>query len=488
MQKPASKHWFRNFRADFIASLVVLTALVPEVIGFTLVAGVNPLVGIYSSLIISVTMAFFGARPGVVSAAAGATALVLAGLVSSHGIEYMLLATILSGIIQIFFSLIRFGSLLRFIPKSVMTGFVNALGILMFTSQLDYILANTWTMVLAGIGIIIIIFGRKVKGIRRIPLPLLILGSLALIALGSGADVPVLGDLGDISASLPQFFFPSIPLNFETLQIIFPYALSVALVGTVESLLTAQIVDDYTKTTSNKNKEAFGLGLANIFAGFFGGIAGCGMIGQSILNITNGGISRLATLLPGVLFFIFALLFGNLLMQIPIVAFATVMLLVSYSTFSWQSLTRIRHVPLLDTIVMLATVIVVLATHNLAFGVITGIIISTFGYMIKSSAHLHVDSQTSDGKTTYFIRGSLFFGATTTLMEQINFELPTSTADLDLSSTKIFDETGVEAIDKIILKFQERGIEAKIINANPQCQKMLDDLATYHLDGPPAIH
>lgn len=348
-------------------------ALIPETIGFALVAGVNPMVAIYSSFCISIAISIFGGRPGMISAAAGSMALVLVSLVKNYGIEYMFLATILAGVFQIILGLLKVGKLMKYISNPIMTGFVNALGIMMFKSQLPHFKGGFILIVLGVIGIAIIYLFPKIT--RAIPAPIISIIIVYLIVIIFKIDIPRLGDMGPITTELPKFSIPNVPFNFETFKIIFPYSISLSIVGLLESLLTAQLLDDLTKTSSNKNRESLGQGFANITAGFFGGIAGCGMIGQTILNHNYGGRGRLSTFSAGIFILLLVIVFNKFITSVPIIALSAVMVVISISTFKWQSIISFNKAPIRDNLVMIATVIIVLFTNNLAYGVVIGFIL-----------------------------------------------------------------------------------------------------------------
>ena len=367
------KEWFGNIKDDLLSGLVTCMALIPETIGFALVAGVNPMVAIYSSFCISVVISIFGGRPAMISAAAGSMALVLVKLVADYGIEYMLLATILAGIFQIILGLLKFGNLIKYIPDSIMTGFVNALGIMMFKSQLKHFEGGISLIILGAIGVAIIYLLPKLT--KVIPAPIVSIIIIFLIVVIFKIDVPRLGDMGPITTDLPKFAVPNVPFTFDTLKIILPYSISLSIVGLLESLLTAQLLDDLTKTYSNKNRESVGQGLANITAGFFGGIAGCGMIGQTILNHNYGGKGRLSTFSAGIFILLLVIVFNKFIVAVPIVALSSVMVVIAISTFKWESIINFSKVPMKDNIVMLVTVIIVLLTSNLAYGVVVGFIL-----------------------------------------------------------------------------------------------------------------
>lgn len=330
------QQWFGNIRGDILSGIVVALALVPEAIAFSIIAGVDPMVGLYASFCIAVVIAFVGGRPGMISAATGAMALVMVTLVAEHGLQYLLAATILTGMIQIVLGVLKVGKLMKFIPRSVMVGFVNSLAILIFTAQLPHFAGESWIMY-AMVAISLTIIYILPKFTKVVPSPLVAIIVMTIFAIMSGVSVRTVGDMGELTQALPIFLIPEIPFNLETLKIIFPYSFALALVGLLESLLTAQIVDDLTDTESDKNKEAKGQGIANIVAGFFGGMAGCAMIGQSGINIRSGGRGRLSTLVAGVFLMILIVLLNDILVQIPMAALVAVMIMVSIGTFDWSS-------------------------------------------------------------------------------------------------------------------------------------------------------
>ena len=469
------KEWIGNIRGDLLAGIVVCMALIPEAIGFSIVAGVDPMVGVYASFCISIITAIFGGRPGLISAAAGATALVLASLVKDYGIQYLFAATILTGIIQMIFGYLKIGNLMKFIPKPVMTGFVNALGILMLQSQLGHFKGDSILLMLGIVGVIIIYLFPKIT--KQIPSPIVAIITVTAIVSIFDIDIKTLGDMGNISTELPKFMIPGVEFNMETLNIIFPYALSVSLVGIVESLLTAQLVDDLTDTTSDKNKETKAQGLANIVAGFFGGIAGCGMIGQTIINNSYGGRGRLSTLTAGVGMLIAVIVFNDFVSQIPVVALASVMVVVAFSTFNFESIKRIRKVPMSDTIVMIVTVIVVLLTHNLAYGVIAGILVSMISFASKIS-EIKITKTEINNLVKYKIEGQLFFASTTKFINSFDYIEKEKIVALDFSNVKVWDESAVDAIDKVIMKYKNNNTNINIIGLSEDCKVLVNDIST----------
>jgi len=378
MLQTLKQTWFSNVRGDVLAGIVVALALIPEAIAFSIIAGVDPKVGLYASFCIAVVIAFVGGRPGMISAATGAMALLMVTLVKNHGLEYLLAATLLCGVLQIGAGYLKLGSLMRFVSRSVVTGFVNALAILIFMAQLPELTNVTWhvyAMTAAGLGIIYL-FPYVPKIGKLIPSPLVCIIVLTAVAMSVGLDIRTVGDMGQLPDTLPIFLWPDVPLTFETLAIIFPYSAALAVVGLLESMMTATIVDDLTDTSSDKNRECKGQGVANIASGLIGGMAGCAMIGQSIINVKSGGRSRLSSLAAGVFLLLMVVFLGDWLKQIPMAALVAVMIMVSIGTFSWDSLRNLKKHPLSTNIVMVVTVVVVVATHNLAFGVLAGVLLA----------------------------------------------------------------------------------------------------------------
>ncbi|MCM3768510.1 SulP family inorganic anion transporter [Neobacillus niacini] len=475
--------WFGNIRGDILAGIVVALALIPEAIAFSIIAGVDPMVGLYASFCIAVTIAFVGGRPGMISAATGATALLMTTLVRDHGLQYLLAATILTGILQIIMGALKLGSLMKFVPRSVMTGFVNSLAILIFAAQLPHFAGESWPMfaMVAGALAIIYVMPRFTK---VLPSPLVAIIVMTIIAVMTGSDVRTVGDMGELTSKLPIFLIPDIPVNLETLQIIFPYSLSIAIVGLVESLLTAQIVDDMTDTESDKNKEARGQGMANIVSGFFGGMAGCAMIGQSVINVKSGGRGRLSTLVAGVFLLTLIVSLKGLLVQIPMAALVGVMVMVSIGTFDWNSLKTLNKVPVADTIVMIATVLTVLQTHDLSKGVLVGIILSALFFASKISK-VKVTSLPSKGshKKIYHVTGQLFFASVTDFVNSFDYKEDVKEIDLDLSNAHLWDDSAVGAIDKVVFKYDQNGVTVNLIGLNTESNKLLEKLAVHKAQG-----
>ncbi|PLT30682.1 SulP family inorganic anion transporter [Peribacillus deserti] len=468
--------WFGNVKGDILSGVLVALALIPEAIAFSIIAGVDPMVGLYASFCIAVVIAFIGGRPGMISAATGAMALVMATLVKDHGLQYLFAATILTGIIQIILGMAKIGILLKFIPRSVMTGFVNSLAILIFMAQLPHFYGESWAMyaMVAGSLAIIYILPRFTKAI---PAPLVAIIVMTIIAITTGASVRTVGDMGELTQSLPAFMIPHIPLNLETINIILPYSIALSLVGLLESLLTARIVDDMTDTDSDKNREARGQGVANIIAGFFGGMAGCAMIGQSVINVKAGGRGRLSTFIAGAFLMVLIIALQDLLVRIPMGALVAVMIMVSIGTFDWSSLLKLHIMPKTDVIVMIVTVVTVVITHDLSKGVIAGVILSAVFFAAKIS-RVDVSRSAASGKTVYRVRGQLFFASVTEFMSYFKFKEDDAVV-IDFTESHLWDDSAVGAIDRIVLKYKELGTGVTIKGLDSASSKLIDKLAIF---------
>ncbi|WP_226673930.1 SulP family inorganic anion transporter [Rossellomorea aquimaris] len=475
--------WFGNVKGDILSGLVVAMALIPEAIAFSIIAGVDPMIGLYASFCIAVVIAFVGGRPGMISAATGATALLMTTLVADHGLQYLLAATILTGVIQIIMGVLKLGRLMKFVPRSVMVGFVNALAILIFSAQLPHFVGETWVMyaMVAGALAIIYILPRFTKAV---PSALVAIIAVTVFAVLTGSGVRTVGDMGELTQTLPLFLIPDIPFTFETLQIIFPYSLSIAIVGLVESLLTASIVDDMTDTSSDKNKEARGQGIANIVSGFFGGMAGCAMIGQSVINVKSGGRGRLSALVAGVFLMVLILVLNDFLVQIPMAALVGVMFMVSIGTFDWSSLKNLHKTPFTDTLVMLVTVGTVLMTHDLSKGVLVGIILSAVFFASKiSKVNITTMASGETHKKVYRVSGQLFFASVTEFVESFDFTEDIKEVTLDLTHAHLWDDSAVGAIDKIMIKYHQNGVKVNLIGLNTESNKLIDKLAVHKKPG-----
>ncbi|WP_347553132.1 SulP family inorganic anion transporter (plasmid) [Pseudalkalibacillus hwajinpoensis] len=478
------ENWFSNVKNETLAGMVVALALIPEAIAFSIIAGVDPMVGLYATFCIAVVIAFVGGRPGMISGATGAMALLMVTLVADHGLQYLLAATILTGLIQFLLGVFKLARFMKFIPRSVMVGFVNALGILIFTSQLPHFIGESWGMyaMVAGALAIIYILPRFSKAI---PSPLIAIVVITVIAVMTGSGVRTVGDMGELTQALPLFLIPSIPLNFETLMIIFPYSLALAIVGLLESFLTAQIVDDMTDTESNKNKEAKGQGIVNVVSGFFGGMAGCAMIGQSVINVKSGGRGRLSSLVAGAFLMFLILVLNDLLVMIPMAALVGVMIMVAVGTFDWSSLTNLHKMPKSDTTVMVVTVITVVSTHDLSKGVLAGVVLSAIFFAAKiSKVRIETEFDEYHKKGVYKVHGQLFFASVTDFVNSFHFkERDMQVVEIDLSNAHVWDDSAVGAIDKVIMKFRQSNKIVHLVGVNQDSTQLIDKLAVYDKPG-----
>ncbi|MCZ2811088.1 SulP family inorganic anion transporter [Modestobacter sp. VKM Ac-2979] len=451
-------------RTEVLAGLVVALALIPEAISFSIIAGVDPRVGLFASFTMAVVIAFTGGRPAMISAATGAIALVIAPLVRDHGLEYLLAAVVLGGVFQVLLGLAGFARLMRFVPRSVMVGFVNALAILIFMAQLPYLVDVSWLvypMVAAGLAIIFLL--PRLSSV--VPAPLVSIVVLTGLTVAVGLTVPNVGDQGELPDNLPLFGIPDLPFTWETLTIIAPYALGVAFVGLMESLLTAKLVDDLTDTHSDKTRESWGQGVANIVTGFFGGMGGCAMIGQTMINVRSGARTRLSTFLAGVFLLVLVVALGDIVAIIPMAALVAVMIFVSIATFDWHSLRTIHRMPRSETVVMLSTVAVTLATHNLAIGVGVGVLVACVLFARRVAHLVEVTSTTSPDGTTrfYAVHGALFFASSNDLYQQFDYADDPADVVIDLSGAQVWDASTVATLDAITHKYETRGKTVQIV-------------------------
>jgi len=478
--------WFGNIRADVLAGLVVALALIPEAIAFSIIAGVDPKVGLYASFSIAVLIAFVGGRPGMISAATAATAVLMVTLVRDHGLQYLLAATVLTGLIQIAAGLFKLGFVMRYVSKSVMTGFVNALAILIFMAQLPELDPSrvTWlTYVLVAASLAIIYLFPYVT--KAIPSPLVTIIVLTALTLTFGWDVRTVGDMGALPDTLPVFLIPQIPLTLETLLIILPYSLAIAVVGLLESLMTQNLVDDLTDTKSDRNQECIGQGIANTATGFIGGMAGCAMIGQSMINVKSGGRGRLSAFTAGLVLLILVVFLGDWVARIPMPALVAIMIMVSIGTFSWSSIKNLRLHPRSSSIVMIATVVTVVYTHNLAIGVLVGVLLSGIFFAGKIAQLFNVKTTISkDGRVrTYIVEGQLFYGSVEDFMNAFDFKEALDKVIIDISLAHIWDISSVQALDMAVLKFRRDGAEVEIVGMNAATETIVDKLAIHDKPG-----
>ena len=486
-QRPALQRlrdeWLVNPTVNLLSGMVVALALIPEAISFSIIAGVDPKVGLYASFSIAIIIAFSGGRPGMISAATGAMALVIVPLVEQHGLGHLFAATILAGIIQVTLGRLGIGSLMRFVPRTVMVGFVNALAILIFLAQVPHILLSdhadrdgfVLNMAFIAAGLAIIYGFPKVTS--ALPSPLVAIVVLAGAAMFFDLHLPTVGDMGALPDSLPGLSLPDIPWTLETLRVILPFSITLAFVGLLESLLTAQLLDDLTDTGSDKNVESRGQGVANIATGFLGGMAGCAMIGQSIINHRSGGRTRLSTLASGVFLLVLILALGDLVARIPMAALVAVMVMVSVSTFDWASIhpRNLRIMPRTETAVMASTVGIVILTHNLAYGVGCGVILSAV-FFVRNVSHLVQVTSVVDPDNVerlYAVSGQLFFASTNDLVHAFDYDaVKVKRVEIDVSEARIWDTSAVVAIDAVVAKFAQRGIEAELVGLNRHAARL----------------
>lgn len=530
----SKQEWFSNIKGDMLSGIVVALALIPEAIAFSIIAGVDPKVGLYASFCIAVIIAFTGGRPGMISAATGAMALLMVTLVREHGLEYLLAATLLTGVFQIVAGYLRMAELMRFVSRSVVTGFVNALAILIFMAQLPELTNVTWhvyAITAAGLGVIygapwlskisfpgvgvyllvlgfalavggfdfrwgygvaIIgiacasVFSRWVRKLE-IPSPLLCIVLMTGVASAFGMDIRTVGDMGELPDTLPVFLWPNVPLNLDTLMIILPYALMLCVVGLLESMMTATIVDDLTGTSSDKNRECKGQGIANIGSGLLGGMAGCAMIGQSVINIKSGGRTRLSSLIAGVVLLLMVVFLSDWVSQIPMAALVAVMIMVSIGTFSWESIRDLKKHPLSTNIVMLATVAVTVSTHNLAIGVFVGVLLAALFFANKVGNILYVGSKEIEAgkEREYQVVGQVFFASSERFTAAFDLKESIEKVTIDLSRAHFWDVTAVQALDRIVIKFRREGTEVEMVGLSEASATVVDRYAVH--DDPEAV-
>ena len=476
--------WLGIIRPDLLAGLVVALALIPEAIAFSIIAGVDPKVGLYASFSIAVVTAIAGGRPGLISAATAATAVLMVTLVRDHGLEYLLATTVLAGVLQVGAGLLRLDRAMRFVSRSVLTGFVNARAILIFMAQIPEMIGvpvDTYPLIALGLAILYLL----PMVTKAIPAPLVCILLLTGIALNFDMDLRTVGAMGALPDALPVFLLPDIPLTLETLQIILPYAAGVAAVGLLESLMTASIVDELTDTKSDRNRECVGQGLANIGTGFIGGMAGCAMIGQSIINVQSGGRGRLSCFTAGVLLLILVVFMGDWVGIIPMAALVAVMVMVSIGTFSWSSIANLREHPKSSSIVMVATVVGVLATHNLAIGVLIGVLLSGIFFAGKIAQIFRVTSTLNEAGTarTYVVEGQVFFASADDFAAAFDFREALERVVIDLSRAHIWDISSVAALDMVVLKFRREGAEVELLGLNEASRTTVDKLAAHDKPG-----
>ena len=472
--------WFSNVRGDLLAGMVVALALIPEAIAFSIIAGVDPKVGLYASFCIAVVIAFVGGRPGMISAATGAMALLMVTLVRDHGLEYLFAASILTGVFQIGVGVLKLGRYIRFVSRSVMTGFVNSLAILIFLAQMPELIGANWqTFALVAAGLAVI-YGLP-RLTKAVPSALVAIVLLSAFVIWSGLDVRTVGDMGEMPSTFPMFHIPMVPFSWETFAIIAPISATLAFVGLLESLLTANLLDDITDTPSDKDRETRGQGIANIAAGFFGGMAGCAMIGQSIINVTSGARGRLSTLWAGLFLLFLILVLQDWVAQIPMAALVAVMIMVSVGTFDWGSLTRLRSTPVQSSIVMLATTGTVVLTHDLSKGVVLGVVLSAIFFIRKVGKTVVVEEVETpeDGHLKYRVTGNLFFASADVFTASFEYHGHPTHVEIDMSGAHLWDLTGVAAVDKVVFRYRRIGAKVRVSGMNAAAQTLVDKMGRH---------
>lgn len=478
------RDWLSNPRAEILAGIVVALALIPEAIGFSIIAGVDPRVGLYASVAIAIVISFTGGRPGMISAATAAVAVLVMPLVRDHGVEYLLAASILMGVIQIIAGLLRLNLVMQFVSRSVITGFVNALAILIFMAQLPQLIGVTWhayAMIAGGLAIIYLL----PRVTKAVPSPLVAILILSGLSIFLALPVNTVGDMGELPEGLPFLAIPQVPFTWETLRIILPYSLTMAAVGLLESLLTAQIVDDMTDTDSDKRRECAGQGSANIVSAFFGGMGGCAMIGQSVINVTSGGRGRLSTFVAGSFLLFLLVVLGPWVGQIPMPALVAVMIMVSIGTFSWNSIPNLRRHPWPSSAVMLTTVIVVVATHDLSLGVLAGVLLSGIFFAGKVRRMFTVERHVSaDGAlATYVVKGQLFFASVDRFERVFKGEESAPMVMIDMTQAHFWDISAVGALDKVVARLRREGKAVEMVGYNRASADIVDRFALHDKTG-----
>ena len=483
----ARQEWLANPRRDLLAGTVVALALIPEAIAFSIIAGVDPAVGLYASFVIAVTISFVGGRPAMISAATGAMALLMVTLVRDHGLEYLFAASILTGVFQIIIGVLKLGRYIKFVSRSVMTGFVNSLAILIFMAQLPELIGANWqtyAMVAGGLAIIYLL----PRLTKAVPSPLIAIVVLAGLAMWLNIDVRTVGDMGQMPSTLPVFHLPNVPLTWETLAIIGPVAATLAFVGLLESLLTANLLDDITDTPSDKDMESRGQGIANILSPLFGGMAGCAMIGQSIINVTSGARGRLSTLWAGLFLLFLILVLQDWVARIPMAALVAVMIMVSIGTFDWGSVLRLRSTPFQSSIVMIATTVTVVLTHDLSKGVVLGVILSAIFFMRKVGKTIVVEEieVPEEGRLKYRVSGNLFFASADVFAASFEHHGHPTHVEIDMSGAHLWDVTGVAAVDKVVFRYRRQGAKVVVSGMNTAAQTLVTRVGRHGREHLPA--
>ena len=484
---PLREQWFGNVRADILSGILVALALIPEAIAFSIIAGVDPKVGLYAAFCIAVVTAIAGGRPGMISAATGAMALVMVDLVRAHGLQYLFAATILAGVLQLLAAALRLNSLMRFVSRSVVVGFVNALAILIFLAQLPELVGMGWqvyAVCAAGLAIIYLL----PRLTRAVPSPLVAIIVLTIVVGWLGWDIRTVGDMGQLPDSLPAFLLPDVPWTLDTLRILLPVSATLAVVGLLESLMTAQIVEDMTDTPTDRRRECAGQGAANIVAGLFGGMAGCAMIGQSVINVSSGGRGRLSCLVAGVLLLVLVVYASGWVSRIPMAALVAVMVMVSIGTFHWKSFREFKTHPKTANLIMLGTVVVTVATHDLAKGVLTGVLLTALSFTRRVSAMLVVEDRPGGAtdERIYEVRGQVFFASAVQFANSFDYLHAPPKVVIDVRKARFWDTSAVAALDRVVLKFRKHGAQVDVVGLDAASELLVDRLGA-HRDADAAL-
>ncbi|MEN1959242.1 SulP family inorganic anion transporter [Luteimonas sp. MJ246] len=481
---PLREQWFGNIRGDVLSGVLVALALIPEAIAFSIIAGVDPRVGLYASFCIAVVTAVAGGRPGMISAATGAMALVMVDLVRDHGLQYLLAATILAGVLQLLAAALRLNTLMRFVSRSVVIGFVNALAILIFMAQLPELVGMplaVYAVCAAGLAIIYLLPLLT----RAVPSPLVAIILLTALSLWLGLDIRTVGDMGELPDALPTFLLPDIPWTLDTLWILLPVSATLAVVGLLESLMTAQIVEDMTDTPTNRRRECAGQGSANIVAGLFGGMAGCAMIGQSVINVSSGGRGRLSCMVAGVVLLLLVVYASDWVSMIPMAALVAVMIMVSIGTFHWKSFRELKTHPKSANLIMSGTVLVTVATHDLAKGVLAGVLLTALSFTRRVSSMLRVEHHDGDdGRRSYRVTGQVFFASAVQFANSFDYLHTPGNVLIDLRDAHFWDTSAVGALDRVVQKLRKHGATVDVVGLNRASQSLVDRLGTHGGEAP----
>lgn len=467
-------------RANLFSGLTVALAMIPEAVAFSFVAGVEPLVGLYAAFLMCLVTAIFGGRPGMISGATGALAVVMVALVAEHGVDYLFAAVVLMGILQVLFGVLRLGKFIRMVPHPVMLGFVNGLAIVIFLAQMESFQTHDgwlggkalWTMIALTVVSVILILGIP-KINKNLPAPLLAIFGIVAVVAALGLDTRTVGDLASIKGGFPAFGMPSVPFNLETLRIILPYSLILAAIGLIESLLTLNLIDEITDTRGRPNKESLAQGAANVLTGFFGGMGGCAMIGQSMINVQNGGTRRLSGIVAAVGLILSILLFSGLIEQIPLAALVGLMVVVSYKTFAWASLRVLRRVPKEDAFVIVAVTVVTVLT-DLAIAVVIGVIIAALVFAWKHAKHIDVIPRDTDQGRVYDVKGTLFFASTASFTAAFSPKEDPENVVIEFQNSKVMDHSAIEAVEALVGRYEARGKKVRLRHLSPDCVLMLE--------------